>query len=150
LALEQLSNLLRRHRRIALDSSIFIYQLDANPRYLPLTAPLFRALESPAHVAVTSTVTWTELLVPAYASSRQDLTDQYLGLLSTYPRLQWIAPDLVIADLAARLRARYGLRTPDALQAATALHTRATLLVTNDRAFRKVASLTTVLLDDLL
>lgn len=150
MALEQLSDLLRRHRKIALDSSIFIYQLDANPRYLPLTAPVFRALESPAHIAVTSTVTWTELLVPAYRSSEYERIDQYLGLFSTYPRLEWIAPDLGIADLAARLRARHGFRTPDALQAATAIDCGATLFVTNDRVFRRIPSFDLLVLDDLL
>lgn len=107
-------------------------------------------LESPAHRAVTSTVTWTELLVPAYRSSEQKRIEQYINLFSTYPHLEWIAPDLAIADLAARLRARYELRTPDALQAATAIEAGATLLLTNDRAFRRIGDLATLLLDDLL
>jgi len=142
--------LLRRHRRIALDSSIFIYQLEANPRYLPLTGAVFVALESAAHTAVTSTVTWTELLVPAYRSSQQKRINQYIGLFSTFPHLEWIVPDLVIADLAARLRARHNLKTPDALQAATAIQSGATLFITNDRAFRRIPDLHSLILDDLL
>ena len=150
MALEPLLSLLRRHRKIALDSSIFIYQLDGNPRYVPLTTPVFLALESPAHTAVTSTITWTEILVPAYRTSEQKRIAEYLGLLSTYPRLEWIAPDLVIADLAARLRARHDMRTPDALQAATAIQSAATLFITNDRVFRKISGFESLLLDDLL
>jgi len=149
LAIETLQGLLRQHRRIALDSSIFIYQLDENPRYLPATHRVFVWLESPPHTAVTSTITWTELLAPAYRIAEQKRLDRYIGLLVGYPHLEWIAPDLAIADLAAQIRARYRLRTPDALQAATAMLAGATLFVTNDRAFRKVENLTTLMLDDL-
>ena len=150
MALEPLHSLLRRQRRLALDSSIFIYQVDANPRYLHLTTPVFVWLEEAEHIAATSTITWAELLVPAYRDSDQQRIDQYIALFSNYPRLEWIAPDLVIADHAARLRARYDLRTPDALQAATAIHSGATLFITNDRVFRRIRDFESLILDDLL
>ena len=51
---------------------------------------------------------------------------------------------------AARLRAATGLRTPDALHAATALHSGCPLFVSNDHAFRRVTGLPVVVLDDLL
>jgi len=41
LALGPLRAFLRRHRRIALDTSVFIYQLEANARYLALTDHIF-------------------------------------------------------------------------------------------------------------
>jgi predicted nucleic acid-binding protein len=70
-------------------------------------------------------------------------------LLSTYANLDWVAPDLEIADLAARLRAAHRLKTPDALQAATAVQTRASGLITNDPAFERVESFETLVLDRL-
>ena len=76
--------------------------------------------------------------------------DEFYGMLSTYPHLYWIAPDLKIADLAARFRASYRLRTPDALQAATAAHALATGLITNDPAFERVETFETLVLDNLL
>ena len=51
---------------------------------------------------------------------------------------------------AARLRATTGLRTPDALYAATAQRAECTLFVTNDSAFRRVEGLPVVVSDDLL
>jgi predicted nucleic acid-binding protein len=42
------------------------------------------------------------------------------------------------------------LRTPDALQAATALHTQATGLITNDPVFTRVESFEALVLDQLL
>jgi predicted nucleic acid-binding protein len=135
LGVERRGAFLRRHRRIGLDTSVFIYQLEANSRYLELTDSVFSWLERTGHEAVTSTITMTELLVPSYRDKEEHRVDAFYGLLSPYPNLQWIAPDLETAGLAAKLRALYRLRTPDALQAATVLRTHATGLITNDPVF---------------
>jgi len=89
----------------------------------------------------------TELLVQPYREHDESRADEFYALLSTYPHLEWIAPNLEIADTAARLRALHGLRTPDALQAATALQARATGMVTNDPAFALVGGFETAVLD---
>jgi predicted nucleic acid-binding protein len=150
LGLERLRAFLGRHRRIALDTSIFIYQLEANPRYLALTDHIFSWLERPRSTAVTSTITMTELLVQPYRDSDEQRVDEFYGLLSTYPNLDWLAPNLEIADLAARIRAIHCLRTPDALQAATAVQAEATGLITNDPVFERVKDFETLILERLL
>jgi predicted nucleic acid-binding protein len=150
LALGPLRAFLRRHRRIALDTSAFIYQLEANARYLALTDQIFTWIERPGGKAVTSTITMTELLVQPYRAADQQQADEFYVLLSTYPNLEWIAPNLEIADRAAQLRALHGLRTPDALHSATAVHAGATGLVTNDPVFERVKDFETLLLDKLL
>jgi predicted nucleic acid-binding protein len=150
LALEPLAGRLRHHRRIALDTSIFIYELEANPRYVELADRVFEWLERPGRSAVTSTITITELLVQPYRRAEQDHAIELYAALTTYTNLEWIAPDLEIADMAARLRAYFGLRTPDALQAATAAHVGATLFVTNDRGFQKIDNFAALVLDDFL
>jgi predicted nucleic acid-binding protein len=71
---------------------------------------------------------------------------EIFGLLRKFPNLHWVAPDLKIADYAARLRAAYGLRTPDALQAATAVAEKTTAFVTNDAVFTRVLEFETILL----
>lgn len=150
MGVERLRLFLRRHRRIALDTSIFIYQLEANVRYLALTDSVFSWVERTGHEAVTSTITMTELLVPSYRDKDEHRVDAFYGLLSTYPNLQWIAPDLEAADLAAKLRAMCRLRTPDALQAATALRAQATGFITNDPTFARIGELETAVLDQFL
>ena len=150
MGLDRLRAFLRRHRRIALDTSVFIYQLEANSRYLPLTDHVFSWLERPDSKAVTSTITMTELLVQPYRGSDEQRVDEFYSLLSTYPNLDWIAPHLEIADLAARFRALHRLRAPDALQAATASHARVTGLITNDAVFERVETFETLVLDRLL
>ena len=148
--LTRLRAFLRHHRRIALDTSVFIYQLEANPRYVGLTDPIFTWMERPDHAAVTSTITMTELLVQPYRDSGEQRASEFYALLSTYPNLAWIAPNLEVADVAARIRAAHRLPTPNALQAATAVQTQATGLVTNDPVFARVEAFETLVLDDLL
>ena len=150
MGLDRLRAFLRRHRRIALDTSVFIYQLEANLRYIPFTDHIFCWLERPTSRAVTSTITMTELLVQPYRDFDEHRVNQFLGLLSTFPNLDWIAPSLEIADIAARIRALHRLRTPDALQAATAVQTLATGLVTNDSVFERVEGFETLALEQLL
>ena len=150
MGVERLRAFLRRHRQIALDTSIFIYHLEPNPKYLAHTDPIFSWLERSESKAVTSTITMTELLVLPYREGDEQRANDFYGLLSTYPNLDWIAPNLEIADLAARIRALHRLQTPDALQAATAVHMQATGLITNDPVFERVEPFETLVLDNLL
>jgi predicted nucleic acid-binding protein len=150
LGLTRLRSFLRRHRSIAIDTNVFIYSLEANPRYAALADHIFSWLEQAGHSAVTSTITMTELLVQPYRDGDQHRVNEFYGLLATYPNLDWIAPDLEIADLAARIRAMHGLRTPDALQAATAVRGHVTGFVTNDPVFERVDSFETLVLDRVL
>jgi predicted nucleic acid-binding protein len=62
--------------------------------------------------------------------------------------LEWITPDLEIADLAARIRAEHRLRIQDALHAATGCQ--ATGFITNDIVFRRVQEFETLVLEELV
>lgn len=146
----RLAAFLRRHRRIALDTNVFIYQLEANPRYVDFTSRIFGWLERPGCRAVTSTITMTELLVQPYRDCGGLRVDEFYALLATVPNLDWIAPDLEIADIAARIRATHRLRTPDALEAATAIRERVTGMVTNDPVFERIGAFETLVLDRLV
>jgi predicted nucleic acid-binding protein len=150
LGLGHLESFLRRHPRIALDTSVFIYQMEANAKYLPFTDRVFNWIEHPGGSAITSTITMTELLVQAYRGADQKRVDEFYGLLSTYPNLEWVPPGLEIADLAAKMRAIHRMRTPDALQAGTAIHEQATAIITNDPIFKRVEKIETAVLDEFL
>ncbi len=80
--------------------------------------------------------------------AEEHLVDEFYALLTAYASLEWVPPSLEIA--AARIRAAHRLRTPNALQAATALHSRATGLITNDPVFERVEGVETLVLDRLL
>jgi predicted nucleic acid-binding protein len=141
---------LSRHRKVGLDTSIFIYQVEENYKYFHFTDSVFTWLEEPRSRAVTSTITLLELLVQPYRLGDIDRVNRFYALFSTYPHLEWLAPTLEIADMGARLRAEYNLRTPDAIQAATSVNVDATGFLSNDPDFRKVPGLEVLILDDLL
>jgi predicted nucleic acid-binding protein len=82
--------------------------------------------------------------------NNEDLVGEFLLLLTQYPHLEWVPTSTLIATTAARFRASHRLRTPDAIQAATAIHAKATGLISNDTAFRRVTEVQVLLLDDLL
>ena len=150
MGVERLRSFLRPRNAVALDTSILIYQLEKNPLYYPFSDAVFAWLEQRDNSAITSTLSMTELLVPAHRDGDAWRLQNYRGLLSTYPRLTWIAPDLGIADVAARMRAEYRLKTPDAIQAATAIQLKVSTFLTNDVIFQRVKELDALVLDELL
>lgn len=91
----------------------------------------------------------TELLVHPYERNLVEAHDLF-ALLSTYPNLEWVSPTLHITALGAQLRASYRLQTPDALQAATAVHMNTTALLTNDPIFKRVTNFEALVLDEYL
>ena len=147
---KQLDQFLSRHRKIGLDTSIFVYHVEANQKYFHLTDSIFGWLEEPRGRAATSTITLLELLVQPYRLGDIDRVNKFYALISTFPHLEWVPPTLEIADIGARFRAEYNLRTPDAIQAATAVNSVATGFISNDTGFRRVSGLEVMVLEDLL
>ena len=139
-----------RHRKVGLDTSIFIYQVEENNEYFHFTDSIFIWLDEPRAQAITSTITLLELLVQPYRLGDIDRVNKFYALFSTFPHLEWLPPTLEIADMGARFRAEYSLRTADAIQAATAVSGDATGFISNDPGVRRVAGLEVIILDDLL
>ncbi|MEP0775450.1 MAG: type II toxin-antitoxin system VapC family toxin [Acidobacteriota bacterium] len=126
---------------VALDTSVFIYFLEEHPDYLDVVKPLFAALDRGELAAVTSTLTLLEVSVVPLRHGDVELARRYEQLLSRGRGLSLVEVSRVIARDAAALRAAMGLRTPDAIQLATALRHRCTAFVTNDRALPSLPGL---------
>ncbi len=141
---------LARHGRVGADTVVFIYHLEDHPRYAPLTQQVFEAWENGRNSGVTSVITILEILVKPKREGEEGVARDYLELLTTYPNLSIWEVDIGVAELAADLRAKYGIRTPDALQLAAALRAGAGGFITNDRGLKEVTELEVVLLDELL
>ena len=140
---------LATHTTIGLDTSLFIYHLEAHPVYLPLTRELLAGVEAGRWIAVTSTVTVMELTVRPWQLDRPAVARAYEALLVHFPHLILADVTRDVARRAAQLRARYRIRPADALQVATALIHEATAFVTNDRLLtRLLPALDVVMLDN--
>ena len=71
------------------------------------------------------------MLVHPLREGRPELAEEYRKILLQSPALTAIPLDEGIAEGAAELRARHNLRTPDAIQIATAIRSGASWLLTN-------------------
>lgn len=138
------------HKVIGLDTALFIYHFEDHPRYRALSAQILSLVSAGHCRGVISELTLLELLIQPLRLDRQDVADEYELLLDNFPNLVLISMNRAIILQAAQLRACHGLRTPDALIAATAINERATLLVTNDRQLQRLTEIEVVCLDDLL
>lgn len=141
-----LGRFLRKHRAVGLDSSILIYFIEADPVYGPLAHKIFEWMEAGRGQGICSALTLLEVLVQPYRRNDEERVGQFYGLLTTYPHLTWVPLSLEIADLGARLRATYRLKTPDSILIATALNSEASGFIGNDADLKRVTELDVLVL----
>lgn len=124
--------------RTGVDTSIFIYFMEEDPRFLPLIEPLFGEADAGTRELVTSALTLLEVLVVPYRVGDRLLADRYKQLLTRSRGIRVI--DLSRDQLrdAAQLRAATGVKIPDALQLVAAIGSGCSAFVTNDRRIPKI------------
>lgn len=144
--MESVRKRLARHDRIGLDTSIFIYHLEGNRKYLPVTQAILAGVEAGEFQAVMSVVALMELTVHPWQTGRPEVARQYEALLVNFPNLQ--IPDVTrdVARRAAQLRSTHKLKAADAIQVATALVHRATAFVTNDLQLQRLSNVLEIVL----
>lgn len=137
-----------RHKRVLIDTPIWIYHLEQEPRFAEAAGRMIGDLEAGRFLGVASELMLLELTVRPLQLGRQDVADDYELLLSHFPNLQLEPIRREILLDAAALRARYRLRTPDALMLATGIRLGATLAATNDETWRNLPFIQTLILSD--
>jgi uncharacterized protein len=146
--LATVASALAGHRLIALDTSVWIYHLEGSATYARPADAVLEAVSAGRVEAVASELVLMELLVAPLKKSVPDVADEIEMTLSHFPNLQLVPVTRDVLLGAAKIRAQYGLRTPDAIMIATAIESGATLAVTNDDAWRKVRELKVMLLSN--
>jgi predicted nucleic acid-binding protein len=134
---------------VGLDTAPLIYFIEKHPKYLPLLLPFFEAVEGGSVQLVTSTLTLTEVLVHPYRDGNLLLAKRYFQALLHARHLKTVALSPEIAAEAARIRATYSMKTPDAIQLATAQQSGATAFLTNDAGLAAVPGLRLIVLERL-
>jgi predicted nucleic acid-binding protein len=136
---------------VGLDTAIFIYHFERHPKYFPLTQELFSGIEAGLRKGVTSTITLMEIIVKPLALGRQDVARKYEALLVNFPNLEIVDLDRNVIRQAARLRAEYRIRPPDALQASASLLNRVDVFITNDELLKRLRDeFEVIVLDDFI
>lgn len=138
------------HRRIGLDTSPFIYFIERHPVYVEILRPLFRRIDGGHAQGFASVVTLAEVLTRPIEQGNEPLQNQYRELLLRSRNFTLLPVTASLAQQAAALRARYRLRTPDALVLATALQSGCEAFVTNDRDLTRVSELRVLVLADMV
>ncbi len=133
---------------VCLDTSVFIYFIEEDRRYIDIVAPIFEAIDIGILSAVTSGVTLLETLVIPFRNKDNDLALQYEQLLSESRGLRLLSLDRDLLRQAAHLRASFEIKTPDALQLVCAKQEKCTAFVTDDRRISKIPGLKILQLSD--
>lgn len=126
---------------VAFDSGPLVYYVEEHPLFAPVVQSLFEGFDAGNMAGLTSVLTLLEVLVHPLARRRKDLATTYREVLLDAEGIDLLDVTPPIAERAAALRARYGIRTPDAIQAATAIEAGATAFVTSDRRLRRLREL---------
>ncbi len=135
---------------IAIDTAPFIYLIEEHETYLPVVEPVFSAIDDGRIAAVSSALTLLEVLVVPLRAADMALARRYEELLGHSRGLELVEVSRAVLRDAAALRAATGMRTPDAIQIATALQRGCTSFVTNDRALPALPGLGILQLSDFL
>ena len=133
---------------IYLDASALIYSVERIEPYCTLLAPVWQQAQAGQFTIVSSDLVVLETLVKPLREGEEAVEMVFRELFDA-KEVRLIPATRPLWEEAALLRATTGLRTPDALHAATACNAECTLFVTNDSDFRRVSGLPVVVLDEL-
>ena len=145
----RIKNALRGITRLGLDSAPVIYFVEANPEFHARCLPFFAAIDGGQIEAVTSTITLPETLVHPLQTRDTARATAFRNLLLATQGITIIPLTVAIAERTARLRADYNLKTPDAVQIATALVSGCDAFLTNDDKLKCVREIRVLVVHEL-
>lgn len=142
-------NLRFHHKKIFLDTAPLIYFIEGNSQYQEKLKQVFDSNDKGDFVFITSSITLLEVLVMPFREEQINLVEKYINILTNAPGIELFEITNTISIKAAELRAKYNLRTPDAIQLATAIEYNADYFLTNDLRLKSVHEVNSIVLSDL-
>jgi len=136
-------------QKIYLDTNIFIYALEQHPEYAVVVDRLFALFDVAKAEAFTSEIALAECLVKPYADGNSDFQIRYQAAITTRSGLTVYPVSRSIVIRAARIRAAYKIRLPDAIHLSTALEASCDVFLTNDQLVKPIPGVTLIQLSDL-
>ncbi|MEO6632628.1 MAG: type II toxin-antitoxin system VapC family toxin [Mucilaginibacter sp.] len=136
-------------KNVFLDTAPLIYFIEGHSEYQEVLSRTFDANEKKDFIFITSSITLLEVLVKPLKDGNTKLAEQYKNILINAPGIELPEVTHEVAIKAAELRAKYNLRTPDSIQIATAIVTKASSFLTNDVRLKSVGELKIVALGEL-
>jgi predicted nucleic acid-binding protein len=145
---ENIQQQLQEAKKVSIDTNIFIYLSQRNPRYLEQARGIFQYLEKRKTPITLTTLLLTELLVYPFKQGKDELAQKWRSYLEESKTIELIPTNTQIATRAARLRANYNFKTPDSIHLATAVETDCDLFIGNDKSLKKIKEIKTLCLSE--
>lgn len=121
--------------KIYLDTCCFIYLVEGEPKWRAVVEQRLRSLE-PISKLITSQLARLECRTKPMRDGNRSLLERYDALFGA-DRVAVLDVSEQVIDRATELRARYGLKTPDAIHLATAIESSAAEFWTADAALSR-------------
>jgi len=122
---------------ISVDTNFWIYHLEGHPAYSPITQVALKNWLINNTSVIISPLTLTECLVLPLKKNSPSVVHAYHQLFNL-PIVKIKDFTAQIATIAAQVRAKYDINTPDAIHLATAIHHQASFFISNDLRLKKV------------
>ena len=135
-------------KKVCIDTAPFIYYMEQHPHYGPIVQPVFEEIERGNIQAITTNITLLEVLVQPYRLGNEKLAQRYRDILLHAEGLTTVTISNEISNTAAKIRAKYAIRTPDAIQLASAIENNADIFLTNDEALKNISEIDVICLND--
>jgi predicted nucleic acid-binding protein len=145
----KLPDALRGIRQLAFDTAPVIYFIEKHPDYFDRMLFIMRYVDEGLISGVSATMALTEVLVQPLRTGDTALAKRYEAVLMNSNDFRLEPLTTAIAHLAADLRARYNLKTPDAIHVATAIDAGCDAFLTNDTGIKRVTEIAVLILDEL-
>lgn len=146
--IKKFAALLALHRRLALDTSIFIYLFEQHPKYGPLCGLVIDGFEGGHNDGVASSIVVSEVLTQPMKQKNGEVVSLYEHVFRSLPHFLLIDIDYTVAKAAAVLRVEYDILLADALHVACALKGGATMFITNDKKLKRMKDIAIACLDE--
>jgi predicted nucleic acid-binding protein len=135
--------------RLGIDTAPLIYFVERHVGYVDIMRKILSLVDSGQFTGYSSVITLTEVLVLPKRAKNIDLENKYRDLLLHSRNYQITPIDSTVAELAASLRAEHNLRTPDALQVASAIQSGCQAFLTNDKSIKRLQDIRILILEEL-
>ena len=143
-----MKDFLQCYKRIAVDTNVLIAVFAQEPIGEKVVPLIDAVANQGTHELIASVLTFSECAVRPYKEGNWAALDQ-VKLMFQMPNLAVYPMDEIVAEEAARLRAVYNYKMPDAIVVATAIIYEADIFLTNDYRLANNKELPTVKLDEL-
>jgi predicted nucleic acid-binding protein len=134
---------------IFIDTAPFIYYFENHLDFAEKIEKIFLEVYQKNIQIVTSFITYIEIITVPKRMNKENLIAKYRDFFTNSENISLFPLTIQVAEETAFFRAHYKLRTPDAIQLATAKICGADCIITNDKTWQQVKNLKIITLDEL-